>query len=63
MSQTLYNMELQQLVRDDSCAEPHRESSGSYSSVSVIDLTAASEAREGQRDGVQRVAVACADEA
>lgn len=56
-------MELQQLVRDDSCAEPHRESSGSYSSVSVIDLTAASEAREGQRDGVQRVAVACADEA
>lgn len=62
MSQTLYNMELQQLVRDDSCAEPHRESSGSYSSVSVIDLPTASETREGQSDVVQRVAVLWADE-
>ena len=61
LSQTLYNMELQQLVRDDSCAEPRRPSSGSCSSLSVIDMPSVPETPPSDRQsgaGV-RVVVVC----
>ena len=48
-------MELQQLVRDDSCAEPRRASSSSCSSLSVIDLPSATESPDDRSRVAPRV--------